>query len=287
MANTYLKQLIKKNKKNFSKSENLLADYFMNIGEDLINKTISEISLESEISQTTVFNFVKKLGFSGFQNFKIELATNTSNKYQNGPLTAYSDITAHDSPMEIAHKIISFNIQSLKNLVNNLEENDIKNAVSLVNSSSALHFFGQGGSSVVAFDAYHKFLRSTYNCSYNPDYHIQLSYATKLNKGDCAFLFSHNGETIETINIARTLKNRDCSVICLTGNPSSPLLEYVDQAFIITSDESKFRTESLTSRILYLTVIDIIYTLIMYLNEDENYSNIENIRHTLEVTKFL
>ncbi|WP_124059312.1 MurR/RpiR family transcriptional regulator [Vaginisenegalia massiliensis] len=287
MKNAYLRNLIKQHKSKFSSSEQNLADYFLSLNEkDLINKTISELSVESGISQTTIFNFVKKLGFTGFQKFKIELASNSDAQTQHqNTISAFSDITSQDSSWDVAQKIIHFNQESLANLINSLDKQTLEGTLQLLDQSKSIHFFGQGGSSVVAFDAYHKFIRSQYYCNYIADYHIQLSYATKLGPHDCAFLFSHTGDTQETLQLAKILKETGCKIISLTGNPTSHLIDYSDETFIIFSEESKFRTESLTSRILYLTVMDIIYTIIMYRNEEQSSQSLERIRSALKITR--
>ena len=62
MDNFYLSNLIKKHKHNFSSIEKKISDYFLNQGNELVNKTIKNISDETDISQTSIFNFVKTLG---------------------------------------------------------------------------------------------------------------------------------------------------------------------------------------------------------------------------------
>src|SRR5699024_3263820 len=98
----------------FSKTETVLAKFFLSNEKKIISMTIAQISDMTNISQTSIFNFVKKLGFSGFQVFKISIASNNSNSSSNnGRLTVYSDITPDDSPIEIARKVIGFNQLSL------------------------------------------------------------------------------------------------------------------------------------------------------------------------------
>ncbi|WP_158607398.1 MurR/RpiR family transcriptional regulator [Aerococcus agrisoli] len=286
MQSNFLKQTIQSKKSLFSNSENVLAEYLLTLDQtEIINKTISELSIESGVSQTTIFNFVLKLGFSGFQNFKITLASKIDSEENSSGLTSFGDINKNDTVTEVAQKIISLNQNSLEELLKSLNSETIEKSVQLIEGCKSLHFFGQGGSSVVAFDGYHKFIRSKFRCNYISDYHIQLSYATKLGPDDCVILFSHTGDTHETINIAKVLKENKCPIISLTGNPSSELVDLSNQSFIIYSDESKFRTESLTSRILYLTVLDILYTIIMFKNEDESIKSLEEIRSALKITR--
>ena len=200
MQNIYLLNIIKQNKNKFSTSEDSLVDYFLQLKNDeLVNKTLADMANETEISQTTIYNFVKKLGFNGFQDFKIKLASNSISSTQPERLINYSEIDPSDSYIDVAKKTIHLNQQSLENLVNFLDEKTLQRIVRLLEKSQNIYFFGQGGSSVIALDSYHKFLRSKLNCHYVSDYHIQLSICSKLTKKDCVFLFSHSGDSLEIL----------------------------------------------------------------------------------------
>ena len=286
MQNIYLLNIIKQNKHKFSTSEDSLVDYFLQLKNDeLVNKTLADMANETEISQTTIYNFVKKLGFNGFQYFKIKLASNSISSTQPERLINYREIDPSDSYIDVAKKTIHFNQQSLENLVNFLDEKTLQRIVRLLEKSQNIYFFGQGGSSVIALDSYHKFLRSKLNCHYVSDYHIQLSICSKLTKKDCVFLFSHSGDSLETINLAKILQKNNCPIICITGNPVGKILKLSTESVIAFSQEAKYRTESLTSRLLYQTVMDILYTIIIFKDEEENEQVLKKIRRAISLSK--
>ena len=286
MQNIYLLNIIKRNKNKFSTSEDSLVDYFLQLKNDeLVNKTLADMANETEISQTTIYNFVKKLGFNGFQDFKIKLASNSISPTQPERLINYREIDPTDSYIDVAKKTIHFNQQSLENLVNFLDEKTLPRLERLLEKRQNIYFFGQGGSSVIALDSYHKFLRSKLNCHYVSDYHIQLSICSKLTKKDCVFLFSHSGDSLETINLAKILQKNNCPIICITGNPVGKILKLSTESVIAFSQEAKYRTESLTSRLLYQTVMDILYTIIMFKDEEENEQVLKKIRRAISLSK--
>ena len=98
MNNIYLLNIIKQNKNKFSTSEDALVDYFLQLKNDeLVNKTLADMASDTDISQTTIYNFVKKLGFNGFQDFKIKLASNSINPTQPERFVNYTEITPSDS----------------------------------------------------------------------------------------------------------------------------------------------------------------------------------------------
>lgn len=286
MQNIYLLNIIKQNKNKFSTSEDTLAEYFLQLKNDeLVNKTLADMASDTDISQTTIYNFVKKLGFNGFQDFKIKLASNSINPTQPERFVNYTEITPSDSYLEVAKKTIHFNQQSLELLINFLDEKTLHRIIRLLEKSKNIYFLGQGGSSVVAMDSYHKFLRSKLNSHYVSDYHMQLTICSKLTKDDCVFLFSHSGDSLETINLAKIAQKNHCPVICITGNPTGKILKLATESVIAFSQEAKYRTESLTSRLLYQTVMDILYTIIMFKDEEENEKVLRRQRSALSLSK--
>ena len=286
MQNIYLLNIIKQNKNKFSTSEDTLVEYFLQLKNDeLVNKTLADMASDTDISQTTIYNFVKKLGFNGFQDFKIKLASNSINPTQPERFVNYTEITPSDSYLEVAKKTIHFNQQSLELLINFLDEKTLHRIIRLLEKSKNIYFLGQGGSSVVAMDSYHKFLRSKLNSHYVSDYHMQLTICSKLTKDDCVFLFSHSGDSLETINLAKIAQKNHCPVICITGNPTGKILKLATESVIAFSQEAKYRTESLTSRLLYQTVMDILYTIIMFKDEEENEKVLRRQRSALSLSK--
>lgn len=286
MSYNYLEKLLRPYMKSFNDTEKLIANHFIKLGNDVVNKTLSNLASDTGLSEATIFKFVKKIGFDGFSNFKISVASNFRTiEERKNELTVFSDISKEDSSYAIAQKLVYSNKLALDNLIESLNEEIINQALALIYASRTLHFFGQGASSVIALDSYHKFLRTRFHCNYISDYHMQLSYATKLGPKDCVFLFSHSGETTETIEVAKILRNNQVNIIVLTGNHHTDLVKLSNVAFIVDSEESAFQSETLTSRILYLTIIDILYVALMYHDEAKNKESLEKIRKALSVTK--
>ncbi|WP_035052283.1 MurR/RpiR family transcriptional regulator [Carnobacterium pleistocenium] len=286
MPYNYLEKLLRPYMKGFSDTEKTIANHFIKLSNDIVNKTLSNLADDTGFSEATIFKFVKKIGYDGFPNFKISVASNFRTiEERKNELAVFSDVSKKDSSYTIAQKLVYSNKVALDNMVESLDETKINLALSLISDSRVLHFFGQGASSVIALDSYHKFLRTEFHCNYIFDYHMQLSYATKLGPNDCVFLFSHSGETIETIEVAKILCANHVKIIVLTGNHHTDLVKLSTVAFIVDSEESVFQSETLTSRILYMTIIDILYVAMMYHDEAKNKESLERIRKALAITK--
>lgn len=67
--------------KNFTFSENEIANFVINNPEVVVNNTITYMANETGTSETSINRFCKKIGFKGFNDFKIALAQD--NFYRN------------------------------------------------------------------------------------------------------------------------------------------------------------------------------------------------------------
>lgn len=261
----YLEKVIRPYMGNFNKTEKKIASYFINSNQSIVNKTISELSQEIGFSESTIYKFVKKIGFQGFQDFKITLATNYKDNNEEVTKTnIFTDITENDSLRDIFQKVIIPKVNLLDYLLETLSEDLVEEAVDMIHLSDTLFFSGVGGSSVIAYDSFHKFLRTQFQCQFISDFNLQLTYSKKIDDNSIAFLFSHSGVTKEIIDLATSLKKHGVKIIALTGNYGTPLEELSDISFVISSEESALRSQTLSSRILYMTIIDILYVIIMY-----------------------
>ena len=133
--------------------------------------------------------------------------------------------------------------------------------------------------------AYHKFLRSPIHCQHSEDYHIQLMQAALMTKNDCAVLISHTGLTNEAIKIAEEVKKNKARLIVITSYPLSTLAKMADVVFISSSEETGYRSESLSSRISQLGIVDAIFIIIMFHDEKRTSESLHKIRNVISQTK--
>ncbi len=116
-------------------------------------------------------------------------------------ISFHENIQQSDNELTMARKVFDSNLTTLTDTRKLLQEEDLKQAVQMIDSAKRLFFFGVGGSEIVAADAYHKFLRSPISVVHSADYHIQLMEAALLTPEDCALLISHTGKSKETIEL--------------------------------------------------------------------------------------
>lgn len=267
--------------RDLSKKEKVIADYLLNNPKKVSRSTINEISNELGIADSTFFQFTRKLGYNGFRDFRNDLLTEEFD----AEISIHENITKDDDTLLMAKKVFDSSTQALTDTKNLLNQRDLEDAADILMKASNVSFFGIGGSSVVAFDGFHKFLRSPVRCQHSEDYHIQLMQASLLTKQDCAVLISHTGLTKEAIRIAETVKKAGAKLIVITSYPLSTLAKMADVVFISFSEETGYRSESLSSRISQLAIIDALFVIVMFHNEQDASEALHRVRAVIYPTK--
>ncbi|SDG45341.1 DNA-binding transcriptional regulator, MurR/RpiR family, contains HTH and SIS domains [Facklamia miroungae] len=261
-----------------SSTEQTIADYIIKNKTKIGHQTISEIANNLGVADSTIFQFTKKLGFSGFKEFKIALLIH-SNEFSSEDI--HENISKDDTEFSIAKKVFKSNISTLTLTQELLTEEDFTRAVSILNTSRRMFLFGIGGSEIIAADGHHKFLRSSMDVFHNADYHVQLMEATRLTENDCALIISHTGQSREIIEITKIIRESKAKIIAITSYPSSKLAKLADVSLISVSSEAEYRTEALASRISQLSIIDSLYIAYQFQNQDRSAQSLSKIRKVI------
>lgn len=269
--------------RSLSPTEKKIADYILGNPDVVSRSTINEISQSLNIAVSTFFQFTRKLGFSGFKEFKIALLTEEAD----ASISIHENIQPTDNDLTKIEKVFDSTIQSLKDTKKLINVSDYTEVANIFLRSNIVSFFGIGGSAVIAEDMFHKFLRSPIQCQYVSDYHMQLMNACLLTENDCAFIISHTGSTTETIEIAKAAKKTGASIVVITSYPTAPLTTLADIVLTCTAEETTYRSEALTSRISQLAIIDAIFVLVMFKNKNESNQSLKKIRTIISDHKTL
>lgn len=268
--------------KDLSLKEQAIADYILENPSKVSHSSISDLSNELGIADSTFFQFTKKLGYNGFKDFKMAMLIQENDF---SAISIHENIQKSDNELTMAQKVFDSNMTTLTDTKNLLKEEDLKLAAAMINQSKRLFFFGVGGSEIVATDAYHKFLRSPITVFHSSDYHIQLMEASLLTPDDCGIFISHTGKSRETIELAQVAKNNGAKIIVITSHAASPLAKLGDVVFISISEETEFRSEALASRIAQLSIMDSLYVILMFINRDKAQQSIAKIRRSISKIK--
>ena len=242
-----------------SPAEQGLIRFILNAPETAANSNIKQLSSLSYTSQSTIVRLCTKIGFSGYREFRNVLY---------GELEALKRIIRDDDPEisvsdsigDIASKVTMANIKSLEETLHLFDVETIDKCVSLIDGCRTLGLFGVGAGLVVARDAYMKMLRINKPCVFNDDWHNQRLQVQNLGKEDLAIVISYSGRTREVVDCTRILAKNNCPIIAITQNDASPVAQLSSYNIYIPSTEQVLRSGAMSSRMVQMNVIDVLYT---------------------------
>lgn len=263
--------------RHFSEKEKKIADYVLNDPKNIIHLTINQIADELGLAESTVFRFCQRIGFKGFQAFKISLAAEVV-----APLKdIHEKIEEGDSISTVTEKVFRSNIKTLEDTLQIVDADAMEQATDRLMKARKIDFYGNGGSAMVAMDGYHKFVRLGLHVSMNLDSHMQLMAASQLQSDDVAIVISHSGSTTDVLDVLRVLKEKGVAIISVTNFAKSPLSKEADIALYTVSEETDFRSEALSSRIAQLSLIDALYTNLMIARGNEGKKALQDMREAM------
>jgi len=257
----------------FSAKEAMIADYILQHPQSSVYPTIEELAEQIGVSEATLFRFVKKLGYSGYQQFRISLATDIASPQQRVYETAIEN--NQDATVSL---VITTNITALEETLKHINPDQIEQIARLCVTSKGLYFFGLGGSSIVALDAYHKLVRTGLPCCAPMDFHMQLMQASQLTAEDTAFLISHTGVNRDALHLAETVQEQGAHLIVITDAKRTPLLKLAQHSLFAYSQRSPYVSEAFSARIVQLAIIDCLYVSIMKQLGQTGFENLERMR---------
>lgn len=265
-----------------SSKEKIVADYIMNNPKEIIHLSITEFSENTSVAEATIFRFCKRLGFRGYQAFKIALASEYVEPIQN----FHEEIKEEDEVHTLAKKVFMGHIEAIKDTLNLLDSDKLETIVDLLSRATRIDFYGSGGSSAIALDAYHKFLRTGINCNAHSDSHQQIISAALLKPGQAAIGISHSGSNKDVIEALRIAKANGAVTIAITNHYKSPLTKEADYVLYTTSRETYFRSEALASRLVQLSLIDVLHVAVSIRKKEETLNNLQKIREAISIKRY-
>ena len=258
-------------------SEKVVADFLCISAEEVLNLKLLMLSEVLGVSEATIIRFCKNIGYSGYSELKLAIAQSIGERKVSRENNAFDiNISEGDKIEELPDKVGAHVIKAMQDTLKVLDEKELKKAVKAVVKCRRLFFVGVGTSACTANDAFTKFIKLGINCVFCSDAHMQLIALANAAKGDVVIAISHSGKTKDTVDMVRVAKKRRATVICLTNYKASIIAKYSDISLLTAGYETGFHSETMISRILQLSIIDMLYLgvtlqdLNMYLKSIEN-----------------
>jgi RpiR family transcriptional regulator, carbohydrate utilization regulator len=267
---------IKTNYSEMNGTEKKIADYIIKNPIAAVAPSIGKLSEEIGVSDATMFRFVKNLGFSGYPQFRICLARETT---PIDPVPARQGLDSVDAALESARN-------ALKETFTASTHESVKMAGKMLLACKRLFVAGMGGSGIIAEDFYHRFISTGLDCHYAEDLHTQLILAAQSKKDDVCVLFCHTGIDIDAISIAKEYYLHECPIIVITCNNRVPINKYATLSIFVLSTMPSPIVETYSERVASMILCDAIYIEVMSSANKSCIDAVNSVRRVLDTRRF-
>lgn len=271
--------LIRSRYNSFTKTEQAVADYVLKYTEEIISMSITDLAINCNVGESSIFRFCKRLNLKGYQDFKIALVH--SLKDNNDVPQLSKEIKMEDTLENLVEKLYNTTIHALNDTKQLVNYKDIHKTVDLFMKADKVYFFGVGASSITAQEAKNKFMKITNKTEYVLDPHNQTMVASLMKENDVAVIISYTGSTKDMIDLSETINQTKAPIVLITRFANSPLTNHSDITLLTGSNEGPLQGATMTAKISQLYLLDIIYTEYFRRTIDESTRNRETTAHSI------
>ena len=243
-----------------SKSQKVVAYYILENWQAVAYKSARTLADELSVSQSTILRTADQLGFNGFPALQEALQGVISEKVS---ILSQLDLAATEEKKlgsgtdEIA-KVLRLHEANLQKTFRQLDAEVVKRVASILLEAERVAVLGMRSSAAIAhclgFNL--SFIRGNVQV-FNSDYML-LEYIASMNYADALVVASFSRYTMAAIEVARTAKQRNCKVVAITDNMTSPLIAIADESFIVSTTSRHINHSFMAA----IAVVDAILTLI-------------------------
>jgi DNA-binding MurR/RpiR family transcriptional regulator len=225
--------------------------------------SIVDLAERTGTSTATVTRFSRALGFRGYANLRVAIATETGRAEQARWETDISgDIAPEDSLDSVLKVIATADTRAIQATAAGLDMTDIERVAAAIATAGRVEIFGLGSSGTAGREMAFRLERIRIPVWSRSDTHSALTNAALLGPGDVAIGLSHSGRTVEVIETLAEAADRGALTVAVTSYARSPLAETAEVVFTTAVHETTFRVAALSALHSTLLVLDLIYVAV-------------------------
>ena len=250
-----------------TRSGKKLADYIFAHQSEAQYMSITSLAEASHVSEATITRFCKMLGLVGYNDFKLALAKADPTTVAGDPAEDWDSPSEgpDSSPMKegsletICRKLYQINMAALTETRARFNEASAQTAVDLLSRAKRIYCFGQGGSNVMAMEAWARFSTASSNFIHIEDSHMQAMASSLCTPSDAILFFSYSGATKDMLDVLKPAKNNGAAIILITHFSNSPAAMLANVCLLCGPSESPLQSGSIAAKIGQLYIIDYLF----------------------------
>lgn len=257
MSKSKLSIAMEQFKPNYTKAEIKLYEYIQAHMETVMYNSLTELSEICSVGEATILRFCRKIGYKGYQDFKLAAAQELS--------LIQSKQVNEDTFMNR----IRINMQKvIEDTYEAMKKESIEEAIKWMGETDDIIIYGVGHSGASALDFQSRLMRVGKNVQVVTDPHFQVMRSCSANEKSLIIAISLTGSTKDIVDAVSIAKERKAKIIAITSYVRSPLTKYADTVLLTSGKESPLDGGSMVGKVSQLYVIDTLCTGLIMKNMD-------------------
>ena len=264
-------------------AERLAADLILRDPGAVPKLSIAEFSRRSGAAQSAVVRCCKSLGYEGYADVKLALASEVA---RNRQLNFAPYLAPEDAPGDILDKVFAANVKTLHDTAEHLDRDALLEMVDRLDRAKHVWIYGVGTSALLVREFYWRLVELGKPVSAFTDL-VEMKVSTmNAAHGDFAVGISHSGRTVATIQALELAGRAGADTGCLTSFPGSPITAVSRLSLTICSDEIRYPMEAVSSRIAHLSLIDAVTMALSSRRYGEAAARAQRVRELTDTIRY-
>lgn len=236
-------------------SENEIAQYVINNADAVVASTITAVAQNTNTSEASINRFCKKIGFKGFNAFKVALAQ--ENFYN----------SMRETEPALQDGLVAAVSRDYRNMLVNttamLDERQVLQAAAAMRKAAHIYIFSLSYTSFLAKELEFKLdMVGLYSKAVTSASEMRV-FANCVGKDDLVLVIAPTllvRELYQSINICR---EKGAAIISITSYDSPKLSSLIDYKFIISDKITTQNAVSISNNLMFLYVTDVLFCALL------------------------
>lgn len=256
----------------FTSSEEKVAQHLLHLGLEIEDLSTGDIAKSTYTSSATVVRLAKKIGFSGWNELKENLLSET--RYLNSHFKEIDPnfpFEAKDSFMTVANKIGELEIETIRDTISLLDHKVLHQVVHLLKDADTIYLFGNSVCWMLAERFKYLMVRMGKAVNVTTTLSEQRYEVVQISESDCVLFLSYSGEDDGLLGIVDSLENSKVPLISITNLGSNSVAEKCDfHLYCSTREKLSNKIGAFSSVESMNFLLDILYACIFSADYEKN-----------------
>lgn len=236
-------------------SENEIAQYVINNADTVVASTITVIAKNTNTSEASINRFCKKIGFKGFNSFKVALAQeNFYNSMQDNDVSPQDSFVAAVS-QDYRNMLISTTAM--------LDEHQVFQSAEAIRNANHIYLLATSHTKFIVQELEYKLGLIGLHAKAITDLGDTRIFTRFSGRGDLILVIAPTLLVRELYQAISDCREKGCTIVSITSYDSPKLSSLIDHKFIISDKITAKNSASISNNLMFLYVADLLYCALL------------------------